>query len=149
MYVDASALVKLVFDEEHSAAMRTWIADRNDRISSVISRVEVRRTAQRIRAAGLDPAAEDRAADMLARVTVLGVSDGIVERASTAGPPTLRSLDAIHLATAMLAGAIDAFVTYDDRLAQAARAAGLRVVQPGRGAEAAEKSGRSDGGARP
>jgi predicted nucleic acid-binding protein len=46
-------------------------------------------------------------------------------------PAALRTLDAIHLATAMaLAPGLDAFVTYDDRLAEAARALGLPVIRP-------------------
>jgi predicted nucleic acid-binding protein len=49
-----------------------------------------------------------------------------------ADPRTLRSLDAVHLATAALAAPLEAFVVYDDRLAEAARAVGITVVQPGR-----------------
>lgn len=132
--------MKLVVDEEHSAALRAWLADREERVSSVVSHVEVSRTTRRVVSAGGDPACEPRAADVLAKVTMLTLSDEVAHSATTVGPPTLRSLDAIHLASALIAEPLEAFVTYDDRLAQAARAAGLSVVQPGRDiAEAIEE----------
>jgi len=74
-----------------------------------------------------------RAAAVVAAVAQVGVSDAIAGRAGVLDTPILRSLDADHLATAVLAGPLDALVAYDERLAAAARAAGLTVVQPGRG----------------
>lgn len=124
--------MKLIFEEEHSEALSAWLAGREQRVSSVVSRVEVLRTARRIGAALGGPASEARAADLLAKVTTLALSDEVAQGAISVGPPTLRSLDAIHLASALIAGPLEAFVTYDDRLAQAARAVGLSVVEPGR-----------------
>ena len=68
---------------------------------------------------------------MLADVEVVDLDRAIAGVAATVGPPALRTLDAIHLATAIaLLPDLDAFVTYDDRLAEAARAIGLPVVRP-------------------
>jgi predicted nucleic acid-binding protein len=61
-----------------------------------------------------------------------GVTPGVADRAAMADRPSLGSLDAVHLATAVLAAPREAFVVYDDRLAEAARAVGITVVQPGR-----------------
>jgi predicted nucleic acid-binding protein len=72
-----------------------------------------------------------RARHVLATIDLVRVSDRIVEAASTVPPPELRTLDAIHLATAeYLDGDVGTFVTYDDRLAAAAAARGLKVAQP-------------------
>ena len=68
---------------------------------------------------------------LLADVLLLGLSDAVIENASRLPDPLLRSLDAIHLATALLIREdVDAVLTYDDRLAEAARAHGLTVAAP-------------------
>ena len=124
-YVDASALVKLVLDEPNSPAMFRWYVESQRIATSRIGVIETRRAAAR----GVhDP---DRLRVILATVDVLEVLESIVERASSVAPPALRTLDAIHLATALaLVPDLDAFVTYDDRLAEAARSLGLPVVRP-------------------
>ena len=124
-YVDASALVKLVLDEPNSPAMFRWYVESQRIATSRIGVIETRRAAAR----GVhDP---DRLRVILATVDVLEVLESIVERASSVAPPALRTLDAIHLATALaLVPDLDAFVTYDDRLAEAARNLGLPVVRP-------------------
>lgn len=124
--------MKLIFAEDHSEALKDWLVGRDQRISSIVSRIEVLRTARRVGAVRGDQDAESRAADALTKVGLLALAEPVAERATAVRPPTLRSLDAIHLATALLVGTIEAFVTYDDRLARAARAVGIRVVQPGR-----------------
>jgi predicted nucleic acid-binding protein len=124
-YVDASALVKLVLDEPDSPAMFRWYVESRRIATSRIGVIETRRAAAR----GVhDP---DRLRVILATVDVIEVLESIVERASSVAPPALRTLDAIHLATALaLVPDLDAFVTYDDRLADAARSLGLPVVRP-------------------
>ena len=68
---------------------------------------------------------------LLTSVEVIEFDERLAERAASVGPIFLRALDAIHLATALAFGSeLEAFVTYDDRLAEAARAAGLPVVRP-------------------
>lgn len=124
-YVDASALVKLAVDEPDGLAMRHWFHE-HERIAS--SRVGIVETHRAVRRKVDDPAHVDA---IVRSVEIVEVDSAIADRATSVGPPTLRTLDAIHLATALALGnEVDAFVTYDDRLAEAARAVGLPVVQP-------------------
>lgn len=124
--------MKLVAHEAESQPLIDWLRGRPTLITSILGRVEVLRVARRIAAATGDAGVVRRAFDVLAVVAIVGLTDGIAERAGVADPPTLRSLDAVHLATALFAAPLDAFVVYDDRLAEAARAAGMTVAQPGR-----------------
>ena len=124
-YVDASALVKLVVPEAQSGEMLRWYVEVDRVITSRIGVIETRRAAARFRhdAEGLR--------SLLASVEVFELDARIADRAVAVAPTLLRSLDAIHISTALELGpTLDAFVTYDDRLAAAARAAGLPVVRP-------------------
>lgn len=124
-YVDASALTKLVLEEPDSVAMRGWYVENEHVLCSRIGIVETRRAVGRHLH---DPAHLDL---ILRSVEVVEFDVDIAREAAAVGPPSLKSLDAIHLASAVRLGAVvDAFVTYDDRLAAAARAAGLPVVRP-------------------
>jgi predicted nucleic acid-binding protein len=124
-YVDASALVKLALDEPDGLAMRRWYHE-HERVAS--SRVAVIETRRAVRRKVDDPAHVEAILDS---IEVLEVSPAIADRASSIDPASLRTLDAIHLASALALGVeVDAFVTYDDRLADAARAVGLPVVRP-------------------
>jgi uncharacterized protein len=126
IYVDSSALVKLVIEEPESGALRAVLADAPGQIASAIVEVEVPRAARRA-APELVPAATH----VVAQITVVEPGATVRARAAALDPPTLRSLDAIHLATALEARAeLQAFVTYDDRLAAAAAAEGLEVLAP-------------------
>jgi uncharacterized protein len=132
LYADASALVKLVRDEAESPALRTYLQDA-DLVSSELVLTEVPRAVRR--AAALDP---DLPLDLLlqragAVIEVLALRP--LDRALLAGAgalaePALRALDAIHVATAADLDPINAFVTYDERQAAAARLAGLRTMAP-------------------
>ena len=127
-YLDSSALVKLVFAESESAALSRFLVEWRDRASSVLARTEVARVAKRVGASGK---ARTRAADVLEHIALIALDDGIVARAGEVEPPALRTLDAIHLATALsLGGDLGGIVTYDRRLADAARRAGLTVWSP-------------------
>ena len=124
-YADASALVKLVVLEPGSHAMLRWFTEAERVITSRVGVVEIHRAVARL---PHDPVQLRRA---LAEVDVIEVDRWVAETAARIGPPALRALDAIHLASAVEMGpALDAFVTYDDRLAAAARDAGLPVVRP-------------------
>ena len=125
VYLDSSALIKLIVVEDHSAALLKEVADR-PRASSLLAVVEVSRAALRHGAAVV------REAEKLFRAIALRPIDReVVDRAARVEPPALRSLDAIHLATALLLTPTpDVFYSYDDRLSAAARAAGLRVAAP-------------------
>jgi len=124
-YADASALVKLVVEEAESAIVFRWYVE-VDRV--VTSRIGVIETARASSRREHDAAYRQRVLD---GVEIVELDVAIARAAETLGPPALRTLDAIHLATALMLGAeLDAFVTYDDRMADAARAVGLPVVRP-------------------
>ena len=124
-YVDASALVKLILDEPDAAPMRRWYIESARVATSHVGAIETRRAVAR----KVDHA--DRIDAIFSSVVVIGLDPAMGRVAATLAPPTLRTLDAIHLATALsLASELDAFVTYDDRLADAARSLGLPVVRP-------------------
>lgn len=125
-YLDSSALVKLALHEPESMALATYLRRRPIRVSSALARTEVVRA---IRPVGADQSRRVR--EVLAKVGLLRVSDRVLDAAGQMPPAELRSLDAIHLATAeQLEGELGSFVTYDDRLAAAAAARGMRVAQP-------------------
>ena len=125
---DSSALAKLVVCEQETAPLRAWLAAREEAAwsASSLTRVEVVRAVARAQAAAV-PAARR----LLAGLDLVPLGPDVLELAADLGPPSLRSLDALHLATALsLGSALDAFVVYDERLAQAAIDAGLPVVTP-------------------
>lgn len=125
-YVDSSALVKLAVEEPQSAALRDYLRRRRPLVVSALARTEVARALM-----PFGPGAVARGEDVLARIDVVRVNDRILRAAGTMPPPDLRSLDAIHLATARELGAeLGKVCTYDDRLAAAAEALGLSVVAP-------------------
>ncbi len=125
LYTDSSALAKLVLDEAESDALRAFV-DGVALVSAALGFVEVLRAARRF-----GPPAERQARDLLARVQLVRLDGPILESAAMLDPPELRSLDAIHIASALVLGEdLEAVVTYDGRMAEAARAAGLRVEAP-------------------
>ena len=127
VYLDASALVKLVVAEPESEALRRFLKRRPDRVTSALARVEVLRA---VRAQG--EAAMKRALRVLARVRLLRVDDGVLEAAASLDPRVLRSLDAIHIASARELGSdLDTLVTYDRRMSEATLMLGMSVRAPG------------------
>ena len=129
VYIDSSALLKLVLSERESPALGETLSQWPERVSSVLLPIECRRIVLR---AGNPPAVIDRLEEELSSVTLILLEGPVRKLAGTIGPPRLRSLDAIHLASALSIGDYpEAFVTYDDRLADAARALGLNVLTPG------------------
>lgn len=124
-YADASAIAKLVLDEPGSSAMRRWYVEAERVVCSRIGVIETQR------AIGRQPHDPEHLERVIRSLEIVEMSPTVGAAAATIGPPTLRTLDAIHLATAMaLSPELDAFVTYDDRLADAARLLGLPVVRP-------------------
>jgi uncharacterized protein len=120
--------VKLVEREPESDTLTEFLEGRPDQASSVVARVEVVRA---VRRAGSGPVAERRAADVLDRMALLELTRAVQQAAASLDPPTIRSLDAIHLASgASLGEQLEAFVTYDRRLAEGARSLGLQAVTP-------------------
>jgi predicted nucleic acid-binding protein len=129
IYFDTSALVKLVFDETESAALVEWLTVRADvpKVSSDLSTIELLRTCRRI-----DERAVEGANLLLGGIDFLPMDRAIVEKAASLVPTDLRSLDAIHLASALSVKAnLTALVAYDVLLCSAAAQAGIEVVSPG------------------
>jgi predicted nucleic acid-binding protein len=132
-YADASALVKLVVDEPESAALRAFL-DGSDVVSCELVVVEVPRAVRR--AVAHDPGLPaalllERAEDLLEAVALAPLERDLLEAAGALTEPALRALDAIHVVAAVTLSPLDAFVSYDERQAAAARLAGLRTLRPG------------------
>ena len=127
-YVDTSAFLKLVLTEAESRSLRSWVAKHDPEVySSELLRVEALRTARRH-----SPEALLEARDRLDAVTLVAATSDICERAAELDPGILRSLDAVHVATALSAGdRLEGVLTYDQRLASACGAHGVRVHTPG------------------
>jgi predicted nucleic acid-binding protein len=128
LYLDSSAIVKLVVPEPETGALVQTIRSDPEIVSSILARVEVLRA---VRRAGARRAVAGRAESILRRIALVRLEEGVVSSASTLRPLELRTLDAIHLATALsLAPQLSRLITYDARLASAARATGLTVQVP-------------------
>lgn len=132
LYADASALVKLIRNEAESSALRAYV-EGADLISSELVLAEIPRAVRR--AAALDPDLPldlllDRTGELVDAVALRPLDRASLAAAGALTEPALRALDAIHVATAVDLHPIDAFVTYDERQAAAARLAGLRTMAP-------------------
>lgn len=130
IYLDSSALLKLLHEELESAALADWLSARagGPMISSELAKVEVLRGCRRV-----NPAALPGAKSLLAQLDLIPLTSELVDDAADIGEITLRSLDAIHLASALsIRSDLAAFVAYDLRLGDAAAAMGLAVLTPGR-----------------
>jgi predicted nucleic acid-binding protein len=129
IYLDSSALLKLVYEESESAALADWLAAHAavPVVSSELAKVEVTRACRRI-----DPRALPEARSLLAGLDLVPLSGAVIDHAADVGGTALRSLDALHLASAIsIQAELSAFVAYDRRLAEAASAIGLGATAPG------------------
>jgi predicted nucleic acid-binding protein len=127
-YADTSAVIKLLADESHSRAFAAFYDSNADTewVSSALLRIEVTRAVTRAM-----PALLPDARDLLSAFSYIAIDDDVVEGAMNEPDRGLRSLDAIHLATArILADDLSAVVSYDDRLLKAAADAGLGIASP-------------------
>ena len=126
VYLDSSALVKLVVAEVESPALRRYLRSQPQRASCALARVEVIRA---VRPHG--GKAVGRARRLLRRLDLVLLDDELLDAAGALDAGILRSLDAIHLAAAeALADDLIAIVTYDDRMTAAATLVGLPVAAP-------------------
>jgi predicted nucleic acid-binding protein len=126
VYLDSSAIVKLVIAEPESAALQHFLQAHRARVSCALAKVEVIRA---VRAHGA--AAVTRARQVLRRIDILHVDEELLEAASMLDPIVLRSLDALHLAAARAIGDdLTSVVTYDPRMSTAAAQLGLAVDTP-------------------
>jgi uncharacterized protein len=124
-YLDTSSFLKLLVEEQDSVAMREWFEEGHSCWASQLLATEALRAAQRL---GLDSDAVDHALETVSLVLTAAATFRV---AGTLPPPQLRSLDALHLASALeLGGDLEGVVTYDARLIDGVLAAGLQVVKP-------------------
>lgn len=125
-YLDSSAIVKLAVEEPNSQALRRYLRRRGPLVSSALARAEVLRALLDEGEAGLA-----RGREVLDHINLIRLNDRILAAAGTLLPAELRSLDAVHLATALqLDAEVRQVVTYDERMATAAKALGLRTSAP-------------------
>lgn len=128
IYLDSSAIVKLVAAEPESEALFELLNSGGPPVSSALTKVEVRRATRRPNA---PEAVSIRGDQVLERIALLRVDEATLERAAELEPLELRTLDAIHLAAALsIRDHLEAFVVYDRRLAEAAEGMGLPVASP-------------------
>jgi hypothetical protein len=128
IYLDSAAVVKLVHAEPESAALRSWLDERADIqwISSVLTEIESFRALARYA-----PEAISRLPAVLDQIELIDLDQRIRMLAQTVTAATVRSLDSIHLGTALRSrSSLTSFVTYDKRLLDAAQAAGLPIDVP-------------------
>lgn len=134
IYIDTSAAMKLVRPEIHSADLSDWLRKQQGEsavVSSVLIEVELMRATRRSAPDNLNHAVK-----VLRGIGVVTLSPAVIRRASAYPDAGLRSLDAVHVATAehlaeVTSEQLDAFVAYDDRLLAAARSVGLLTIAPG------------------
>jgi predicted nucleic acid-binding protein len=125
-YLDSSAIVRLIVAEPESPALRRYLSRQKPHITSALAQTEVARALLH-----LGPQAVKRGRETLSRLDVVRINDRVLRIAGGLLPPEMRSLDAIHLATASLLGpALARVVTYDDRMAESAVALGMSVAAP-------------------
>jgi uncharacterized protein len=127
-YIDSSALVKLIVQEPETAALEADLANRDGLLTSRLALLECRRAARHVPHRRVLQTVDA----VLEALYLLDITPVILDAAAALDPPSLRSLDAIHVATALSIGEprLDV-ITYDTRCAEAARAHGLTVVSPG------------------
>jgi len=130
IYLDSSALLKLLHEEPESAALANCLSTHADgpMVSSELAKVEVLRACRRV-----NPDALPAARGLLAQLDLIPLTSDLVDDAADIGEVTLRSLDAIHLASALsIRSDLAGFIAYDLRLGDAAVAVGLTLLRPGR-----------------
>jgi uncharacterized protein len=126
LYLDSSAIVKLVVLEPETRALRELMRSWPERVSSVVARVEVERVARRIGAGTVR-----RARTVLSRIALVELDEPVVRIAAALDSTELRTLDAIHLATALsLGGDLGALCAYDVRLGNAAVSKTIHLLAP-------------------
>jgi uncharacterized protein len=131
IYVDTSALTKLLIAEPETPKLRTWLAAQSGQgeyaVTSALGRVELMRVVARYG----EPGQAERARYLLDGLDIVPLTEPVIALAETIGPATLRSLAAIHLAAAaQIKRELTAFVTYDRRLLDGCREVGIATASP-------------------
>ena len=127
-YLDSSALVKTIIEERESRSLIRWLDTKDALVASELVRVEAARA---VRVS--DPGAVSRARRAIATLTLIRLDEALYDAAADLHPPSLRSLDAVHLAAALsVGGDLAGVVTYDTRMTEAAALLDVHVEAPGR-----------------
>jgi predicted nucleic acid-binding protein len=125
-YVDTSAVVKLLVSEPESSALTEWWRSNSALVSSELLTTELLRTIARAA-----PNIISHAQVLIKTISLRRIDTHVLQTAGQLKPATLRTLDAIHLATALeFVPNLESLATYDDRMAEAARSLGIVVVTP-------------------
>jgi predicted nucleic acid-binding protein len=125
-YLDSSAIVKLVVREPESLALRRYLRRRRPLVTSALARAEVMRATL-----SLGDAALRRGVEVVRRIDLVRINDRVLTAAGVLEPVELRTLDAIHLATASLfEDTLGGIISYDPRMLEAARSMGWTAVAP-------------------
>lgn len=125
--MDSSAIVKLIVKEQESEPLLEYLSERPTLVSSALAKTEVRRSLLLS-----NPEVQTRGEATLEAIELISISDDVLDSASALQPPTLRSLDSIHLATCLLLESdLEVLVTYDKRMLDGAVLMGLTAVSPG------------------
>jgi predicted nucleic acid-binding protein len=128
LYLDSSAIVKLVVRESESVALVRFLQDWPERVSSVLARVEVTRAIRRVTS---NESKLRRASEVLKGINLISIDDPILLNAATLTPAEVRALDAIHVATALsVQHDLAALITYDERMSVAAASRHIKVWSP-------------------
>lgn len=132
VYADTSALVKLVVREAESDALEAALDDAAELATSVVTTIELARAVARARAESSATVADEWAVLAVISATAeIPLTDEVRAAAATVAPVELRTLDAIHLASALTLGEhLASVLTYDERLQHAATELGLAVLAP-------------------
>ena len=126
VYLDTSAFMKLVTPEAETNALERYLSSRSLRVSCGLLRTEALRASMRVSQGHVALARRH-----LRKMALIDVNRELLEQAGVLAPPDLRSLDATHVAAALVLGDdLGELVTYDARMSAAARAHGLNVVSP-------------------
>lgn len=130
LYADTSALVKLAVDEAETAAVRAELNRYDAVATSVVTEVELSRAVLRAREQGTTALDDVAVMAITASLVLIELTPAIRRAAAELHPATVRSLDAIHIATAAALGSDAALLTYDRRMQDAAASLGLQVLAP-------------------
>jgi predicted nucleic acid-binding protein len=127
IYIDTSALAKLVVPEPESESLGAYLSEAPGIVTSALTAIELKRAVRRHQ-----PARLVAAEGLLLTIATIELSREVLRTAGSLAPAALRTLDAIHLASALLVrDELDMFVAYDSRLLDAATAAGIPTASPG------------------
>lgn len=125
-YLDSSAFVKLLVPERETSALRRTLKMFDHLVSSAVLKVEVVRAVRLV-----DPSRAQEAAEATRSLRLIAADDQLIDSAMRLDPPTMRTLDSIHVASALCLGDdLAALITYDARMSEAAKVLGLPVQAP-------------------